>query len=80
MDDLRPGTGSSLIIPGPMSSDPDDKLPPQGRLTRLRKLAGLSAQLGADMLKSGAKRLAGQDPELLSKGMAEKLVATLGDL
>jgi predicted unusual protein kinase regulating ubiquinone biosynthesis (AarF/ABC1/UbiB family) len=63
-----------------MSSDPDDKLPPQGRLTRLRKLAGLSAQLGADMLKSGAKRLAGQDPELLSKGMAEKLVATLGDL
>jgi predicted unusual protein kinase regulating ubiquinone biosynthesis (AarF/ABC1/UbiB family) len=63
-----------------MSSDSDDKLPPQGRLNRLRKLAGLSAQLGADMLKSGAKRLAGQDPELLSKGMAEKLVATLGDL
>jgi predicted unusual protein kinase regulating ubiquinone biosynthesis (AarF/ABC1/UbiB family) len=63
-----------------MSSDSDDKLPPQGRLNRLRKLAGLSAQLGADVLKSGAKRLAGQDPELLSKGMAEKLVATLGDL
>jgi predicted unusual protein kinase regulating ubiquinone biosynthesis (AarF/ABC1/UbiB family) len=63
-----------------MSSDSDDKLPPQGRLNRLRKLAGLSAQLGADMLKSGAKRLAGQDPELLSKGMAEKLVATLGGL
>jgi predicted unusual protein kinase regulating ubiquinone biosynthesis (AarF/ABC1/UbiB family) len=63
-----------------MSSDSDDKLPPQGRLNRLRKLAGLSAQLGADMLKSGAKRLAGQDPDLLSKGMAEKLVATLGDL
>lgn len=63
-----------------MSSDPDDKLPPQGRLTRLRKLAGLSAQLGADMLKSGARRLVGQDPELLSKGMAERLVATLGDL
>jgi predicted unusual protein kinase regulating ubiquinone biosynthesis (AarF/ABC1/UbiB family) len=63
-----------------MSSDPDDKLPPQGRLTRLRKLAGLSAQLGADMLRSGARRLAGQDPELLSKGMAERLVATLGDL
>ena len=63
-----------------MASDPDDKLPPQGRLHRLRKLAGLSAQLGADVLKSGAKRLAGQDPDLLSKGMAEKLVATLGDL
>ena len=78
--DLRPGTGSPLILSGPMSSDSDDKLPPQGRLTRLRKLAGLSAQLGADVLKSGARRLAGQDPELLSKGMAEKLVATLGDL
>jgi len=63
-----------------MASDTDDKLPPQGRLHRLRKLAGLSAQLGADVLKSGAKRLAGQDPDLLSKGMAEKLVATLGDL
>ncbi len=63
-----------------MASDPDDKLPPQGRLKRLRKLAGLSAQLGADVLKSGAKRLAGQDSELLTKGMAEKLVATLGDL
>jgi predicted unusual protein kinase regulating ubiquinone biosynthesis (AarF/ABC1/UbiB family) len=63
-----------------MGSDSDDKLPPQGRLTRLRKLAGLSAQLGADVLKSGARRLAGQDPELLSRGMAEKLVATLGDL
>ncbi|WP_224248629.1 ABC1 kinase family protein [Hyalangium gracile] len=62
------------------SSDSDDKLPPQGRFTRLRKLAGLSAQLGADALKSGAKRLAGQDSELLTKGMAEKLVATLGDL
>ncbi|HYH99691.1 AarF/ABC1/UbiB kinase family protein [Hyalangium sp.] len=63
-----------------MSSNSDDKLPPQGRLTRLRKLAGLSAQLGADVLKSGARRLAGQESELLSKGMAEKLVATLGDL
>ncbi|MFL5345263.1 MAG: ABC1 kinase family protein [Hyalangium sp.] len=63
-----------------MASDSDDKLPPQGRLTRLRKLAGLSAQLGADVLKSGARRLAGQEPDLLTKGMAEKLVATLGDL
>ncbi|KFE71087.1 ABC1 kinase family protein [Hyalangium minutum] len=63
-----------------MSSNPDDKLPPQGRLTRLRKLAGLSAQLGTEVLKSGARRLAGQESELLSKGMAEKLVATLGDL
>ncbi|XXF77506.1 AarF/ABC1/UbiB kinase family protein [Myxococcaceae bacterium GXIMD 01537] len=63
-----------------MDSDSDDKLPPQGRLKRLRKLAGLSAQLGADVLKSGAKRLTGQEPELLSRSTAEKLVNTLGDL
>ncbi|MDC0710925.1 AarF/ABC1/UbiB kinase family protein [Stigmatella sp. ncwal1] len=63
-----------------MASDSDDTLPPQGRFNRLRKLAGLSAQLGAEVLKSGARRVAGQEQELLSKGMAEKLVATLGDL
>lgn len=63
-----------------MATDSDDKLPPQGRFTRFRKLAGLSAQLGADVLKSGAKRLTGQEPELLTKATAEKLVATLGDL
>ncbi|MGZ3459148.1 MAG: ABC1 kinase family protein [Archangium sp.] len=66
-----------------MASDPsdlDDTLPPQGRFSRFRKLAGLSAQLGADVIKSGARRLAGQEPELLSKAAAEKLVATLGEL
>jgi predicted unusual protein kinase regulating ubiquinone biosynthesis (AarF/ABC1/UbiB family) len=64
-----------------MASDSDDTLPPQGRFTRFRKLAGVSAQLGADMLKGGAKRLAGQAPaELLSRATAEKLVSTLGDL
>ncbi|QRN96278.1 AarF/ABC1/UbiB kinase family protein [Archangium violaceum] len=66
-----------------MPSDPsdlDDKLPTQGRFTRFRKLAGLSAQLGADVLKSGAKRLVGQEPELLSRAAAEKLVTTLGEL
>jgi hypothetical protein len=63
------------------SDDSDDgKLPPQGRLTRLRRLAGLSAQLGADVLKSGARRLVGQEPELISKAAAEKLVSTLGEL
>jgi predicted unusual protein kinase regulating ubiquinone biosynthesis (AarF/ABC1/UbiB family) len=61
-------------------SDSSGKLPPQGRLTRLRKLAGLSAQLGAEALKSGARRLAGEEPELLSRSAAEKLVATLGEL
>jgi predicted unusual protein kinase regulating ubiquinone biosynthesis (AarF/ABC1/UbiB family) len=66
-----------------MASDPsdfDDKLPTQGRFTRFRKLAGLSAQLGADVLKSGARRLVGDEPELLSKAAAEKLVSTLGEL
>jgi predicted unusual protein kinase regulating ubiquinone biosynthesis (AarF/ABC1/UbiB family) len=58
----------------------DAKLPPKGRFTRFRKLATLSAQLGAEVLTKGVKRLAGQDPELLSTGAAEKLVATLGDL
>src|SRR6476659_4331778 len=58
----------------------DSKLPPKGRFTRLRKLAGLSAQLGADVVARGVKRLAGADPEALSLGTAEKLVATLGDL
>lgn len=64
----------------PSDSDPDDKLPPQGRFKRFRKLAGLSAQLGADFLANGARRMAGQDPEFLSKGAAEKIVATLGEL
>ncbi len=66
-----------------MASDPsdlDDKLPLQGRFNRFRKLAGLSAQLGADVLKSGAKRLVGEEPELLSRAAAEKLVSTLGEL
>jgi predicted unusual protein kinase regulating ubiquinone biosynthesis (AarF/ABC1/UbiB family) len=66
-----------------MASDPpdfDDKLPLQGRFNRFRKLAGLSAQLSADILKSGAKRLVGQEPEFLSKAAAEKLVSTLGEL
>jgi predicted unusual protein kinase regulating ubiquinone biosynthesis (AarF/ABC1/UbiB family) len=66
-----------------MASDPsdlDDKLPTQGRFSRFRKLAGLSAQLGADVLKSGARRLTGEEPEILSKAAAEKLVSTLGEL
>ncbi len=66
-----------------MASDPsdlDDELPTQGRFSRFRKLAGLSAQIGADVLKSGAKRLVGQEPEVLSKAAAEKLVSTLGEL
>jgi predicted unusual protein kinase regulating ubiquinone biosynthesis (AarF/ABC1/UbiB family) len=63
-----------------MASDSDDSLPPQGRFTRMRKLAGLSMQVGSEVLKSSAKRLAGGTPELLSMGAAEKLVATLGEL
>jgi predicted unusual protein kinase regulating ubiquinone biosynthesis (AarF/ABC1/UbiB family) len=58
----------------------DSRLPPSGRFRRFAKLAALSAQLGTDALARGVKRLAGADPTMLSKGTAEKLVATLGEL
>jgi predicted unusual protein kinase regulating ubiquinone biosynthesis (AarF/ABC1/UbiB family) len=61
-----------------MSDEP--KLPPSSRLGRLRKLATLSAEVGVDVLARGVKRLAGGDPQFVTKGTAEKLVATLGDL
>jgi predicted unusual protein kinase regulating ubiquinone biosynthesis (AarF/ABC1/UbiB family) len=61
-------------------ADDDSKLPPSGRFQRFRKLAGLSAQLGGDVIARGVKRLTGSDESLMSKGTAEKLVATLGDL
>jgi predicted unusual protein kinase regulating ubiquinone biosynthesis (AarF/ABC1/UbiB family) len=61
-----------------MAKEPDG--PPSSRLARLRKLAGLGAQLGSDALARGVKRLAGADPSGLSMGAAEKLVETLGDL
>src|SRR5262249_54521932 len=58
----------------------DEKLPPSGRLARLRRLAGLSASLGTRMLVQGARRVAGEAPSLLTRDTAERLVATLGDL
>src|SRR5215471_2539435 len=61
-----------------MARDPDG--PPSSRFARLRKLAGLGAQLGSDALARGVKRLAGSDPNTISRGTAEKLVETLGDL
>ena len=61
-----------------MANSPDG--PPSSRLARLRKLAGLGAQLGSDALTRGVKRLAGADPTSMSKGTAERLVETLGDL
>ena len=54
--------------------------PPSSRLARLRRLAGLGAQLGSDAIARGVKRLAGAESSLLSEGTAEKLVQTLGDL
>ncbi|NMO16220.1 AarF/ABC1/UbiB kinase family protein [Pyxidicoccus fallax] len=63
-----------------MGSNSDDTLPPQGRFTRMRKLAGLSMQVGSEVLKNSAKRLAGGAPELLGKGAAEALVSTLGEM
>jgi predicted unusual protein kinase regulating ubiquinone biosynthesis (AarF/ABC1/UbiB family) len=61
-----------------MAKEPDG--PPSSRLTRLRKLAGLGAQLGSDAIARGVKRLTGSDPSAIGKGTAEKLVETLGDL
>ncbi len=61
-----------------MAKQPDG--PPSSRLARLRKLAGLGAQLGSDALTRGVKRLAGFDPTSMSMGTAERLVETLGDL
>jgi predicted unusual protein kinase regulating ubiquinone biosynthesis (AarF/ABC1/UbiB family) len=61
-----------------MGKEPDG--PPFSRLTRLRKLAGLGAQLGSDAIARGVKRLTGSDPSAIGKGTAEKLVETLGDL
>lgn len=62
-----------------MSQD-SDNLPPQGRFHRFRKLAGLTAQLGSEVIGKGARRLVGGEAELLSLSAAEKLVETLGDL
>ena len=61
-----------------MAKQPDG--PPSSRLARLRRLAGLGAQIGTDALSRGVKRLAGADPSSMGKGTAEKLVETLGDL
>ena len=61
-----------------MAREPDG--PPSSRFARLRKLAGLGAQLGSDALARGVRRLAGSDPNTISRGTAEKLVETLGDL
>ncbi|MBF5043545.1 AarF/ABC1/UbiB kinase family protein [Aggregicoccus sp. 17bor-14] len=62
------------------ADDGEGSLPPSGRFDRFRRLAGLGAQLGVDALRGGARRLTGGEAELLSRGTAEKLVATLGDL
>jgi predicted unusual protein kinase regulating ubiquinone biosynthesis (AarF/ABC1/UbiB family) len=61
-----------------MAREPDG--PPSSRFARLRKLAGLGAQLGTDALARGVKRLAGSAPDSMSRSTAERLVETLGDL
>ncbi len=62
----------------------DPKSPPGGRFQRLRKLATISAQVGADVLGQSVRRWRGREPSEseagLSASTAEKLVATLGDL
>lgn len=55
--------------------------PPQGRLHRLRKLAGVGARVGADVVSQAVKRWRGGDEDApITVGTAEKLAATLGDL
>src|SRR6185369_12957387 len=55
--------------------------PPQGRLQRLRKLAGVGARVGADVVSQTVKRWRGGGEDApISVGTAEKLAATLGDL
>lgn len=61
----------------------DDKKLKTGRLSRLAKLATMSAKLSTDVVSRGVKRFTGREGEeatLLGAGAAEKLVATLGDL
>ncbi|HYV45478.1 MAG TPA: AarF/ABC1/UbiB kinase family protein [Myxococcaceae bacterium] len=55
--------------------------PPQGRLHRLRKLAGVGARVGVDVVGKAVKRWRGGEEDApISLGTAEKLAATLGDL
>ena len=56
--------------------------PPTGRFTRFRKLASLSAQVGADAVSRSVKRFAGAGAEgsLVSKSAAEKIADALGEL
>jgi predicted unusual protein kinase regulating ubiquinone biosynthesis (AarF/ABC1/UbiB family) len=67
-----------------MAKAPPPHRPPQGRLQRLRKLAGVGARVGADALGQAVKRWRKPDGEAgelpISLGTAEKLAATLGDL
>src|SRR5690349_18317725 len=58
----------------------DAKAPPKGKFQRFRKLAGLSATVGTDLLGRGMKKLVGVDAPALTQSTAHKLVATLGDL
>ncbi|MGA9525148.1 MAG: AarF/ABC1/UbiB kinase family protein [Myxococcaceae bacterium] len=58
----------------------DGSGPPTGRFTRFRKLAALSAQVGADAVTRGVKRIAGVDGSLVSKSAAEKIADALGEL
>lgn len=58
----------------------DAKAPPQGKFKRFRKLAGLSATVGGDLLGRGVKKLVGVEAPPITRNTAQKLVATLGDL
>lgn len=63
-----------------MSDDPSQPAASHGRFQRFRKLAGLTATVGGDVLSRGVKRLVGKEPDIFGTNTAEKLVATLGDM
>jgi predicted unusual protein kinase regulating ubiquinone biosynthesis (AarF/ABC1/UbiB family) len=58
----------------------DSKTPPAGRLTRLGKLASLSARVSTGFAARAAARVMGRDPDALEKQATERLVNTLGEL
>lgn len=64
----------------PSMSDDPKTAPPGGRLHRFRKLAGLTASVGTDVLTRGVKRLVGKEADVFGTDTAERLVATLGEM
>jgi predicted unusual protein kinase regulating ubiquinone biosynthesis (AarF/ABC1/UbiB family) len=54
--------------------------PPSGRLSRLGKLASLSARVSTGIAARAAAKVIGGDPDAMERQATERLVATLGEL